>query len=95
MTGRRWLTPILLAPQLAAIALVLSIPQVQLWATQRTAPWRLLFSVEPIAVIWLIVLGVGAAAVLMARTVAVLLGAFGGRRCRGLNPTDSSGRGHG
>lgn len=73
VTGRRWSAPLLLVPQLVAIGLVWSIPRLQLWATQRTAPWRLLFSVEPVAVVLLLVLGVGSAAVLIARVGALVL----------------------
>lgn len=70
--ARRWSVPLLLLPQLAAVALVLSIPRLQLAATQRTAGWRLLFTVEPVAVTLLACLGVGSLLVLGARSWATL-----------------------
>ena len=70
--GHLWLAPLLLLPQVAAIALVLSIPTLQLVLTQRTAGWRLLFTVEPVAVVLLGCLGAGSLLVLSARLVATL-----------------------
>lgn len=70
--GWRWVTPVLLLPQLVAIVFVLGVPTLQLLLTQRIAGWGLLFAVEPVAVILLAVLGVGSAAVVTARSVNLL-----------------------
>ncbi|RNL85305.1 serine hydrolase domain-containing protein [Halostreptopolyspora alba] len=75
--ARRWaerrrgasvlVTALRLVPLALAVALVASVPTFQLLATGRTAPWPLLFSVLPVGVVWLFVLGIGSAAVLALR----------------------------
>lgn len=72
LARRRWLLPVLILPQLLGIGFVLAVPTLQLLATQRTAPWALLFSVEPVAVVFVATVGAACAAVIVARTVHTL-----------------------
>ncbi len=75
--ARRWaarrrgasvvVTAVRLIPLVVAVAFVASVPTFQLIATGRTAPWPLLYSVLPVGVVWLLVLGIGSAAVLVLR----------------------------
>ncbi|NYH55404.1 CubicO group peptidase (beta-lactamase class C family) [Nocardiopsis arvandica] len=75
--ARRWavrrrggsvlVTAVCLVPLASVVVFVAGVPAFQLMATGRTAPWPLLFSVLPVGVVWLLLLGVGGAAVLVLR----------------------------
>lgn len=68
----RIITALRLVPLLAVIAVVLSVPALQLATTGRVAPYELLFYTMPVAVIWLLLAGLAAALVFTLRTLHYL-----------------------